>query len=640
MDRNQLIGALLLGLMFVGYMYYTMPSEEERIRHQQIRDSIAQIESQKLLEAEQVTKELEQKINGDPAQANALAASEKAINDSIKAVQIASQVGVFAGAARGEEEFITIENEKIILTLSTLGGRVASVELKDYQTHDSLPLMLFDKDSSDFVLNFYESRNRLIETNRLFFEPSKKSFALEGEDVKAISMRLFAGSKDQYLEYVYTLSGNSYVVDFDVNLVRLGNVVKSNQQSMVLDWGIHAPTKEKSIENERRTTTVFYKFKNDEVDYISETTSERINLVAKTDWIAFKQQYFSACIISEEGFASGSQVESKDMEGITNDYTKYLAASLELPFSNADAASIHLKFYFGPNHYQTLSELNIGLEEQIDLGWGLFGWVNEWMVIPVFNFLEGFDLGYGMIIFLLTLFIKLILFPITYKTYKSSAKMRVLKPEVDALNEKFKDAEPMKKQQATMTLYRQAGVNPMAGCVPMLIQMPILYAMFRFFPASIELRQEGFLWADDLSSYDSVYDLGFSIPFYGDHVSLFTLFMAASTFLYSKYNMQMTMSSGPQAQQMKIMMYFMPVMLLGFFNSYSSGLSYYYFLANIISVIQQLVIKKWFIDEDAIHRKIEENKKKPPKKKSKFQNRLEDMAKQRGYQSPKAKKKR
>ena len=309
-----------------------------------------------------------------------------------------------------------------------------------------------------------------------------------------------------------------------------------------------------------------------------------------------------------------------------------MRANTSIPFEGNQFA---MQFYLGPNHYQTLKKMDIGMESQIELGWPIIRWVSTLIIIPTFNFLNNYIANYGIIILLLTIFIKMLLIPITYRNYKSSAKMKLIKPELDAINKKYEKKDALEKQQATMALYRKTGVSPFAGCIPMLIQMPILFAMFRFFPSSIELRQESFLWADDLSSYDSVLELGFNIPFYGSHVSLFAILMAISVFLYSKFNMNtpgMGAGGGMQAQQMKLMMYLMPFMMLFFFNSSSSGLSYYYFAANMISILQQVVIKKYFINEKALLAKIEANKQKAKNpKKSGFQKRLEDMAKQRGY---------
>ena len=630
MDRNQVIGFLLMGALFIGYMFYNQPTREELERKKRTQDSIAalQIDTSETINSEIVEEAKTSEIKPAVEASDSLTI----LKDSLKRIQQVNLLGNFANAAEGKNQAFTLENEKLKITLHSLGGRVASVELKEYQTHDSLPLLVFDADSSDFSINFFQDK-KSIRTNELFFIPVSKSQQVSGEEVASFTMRLPTDEKDKYIDFIYNLSGNSYELSYTIKAVGLEDMIEDNSRELGLHWSVHALSKEKNIETERSTTTIFFKYFEDEVDYISERNSERIPLVAKTRWVAFKQQYFSAAIINDSGFDKiDADVETRDLVDISSKYTKYMAANLTVPFSLEEKNKATMRFYFGPNHYQTLKSLDIDLQDQIDLGWGIFGWVNEYLVIPVFNFLDGFNLNYGIIILLLTLFIKLILFPFTYKTYMSSAKMKVLKPEIDELNEKHKNDDPLKKQQATMALYRKAGVNPLAGCLPMLFQMPILYAMFRFFPASIELRQEPFLWATDLSTYDSIYDLGFSIPFYGDHISLFTLLMAASTFLYTKYNTQMSMSSGPQAQQMKIMMYFMPVMLLGFFNNYSAGLSYYYFLANIVSVAQQLIIKTWFVDEEAILKQIELNKKKPQSgKKSAFQKRLEDMAKKRGY---------
>ena len=355
--------------------------------------------------------------------------------------------------------------------------------------------------------------------------------------------------------------------------------------------------------------------------------------------MAFKQQFFSAVLISETGFSmDNAQAETIELEDPR--YTKGMATQLTMEFDNGRDPSFPFQFYLGPNHYQTLASLEIGLEDQIDLGWTIFGVVNRWLVIPVFNFLDEYTgFSYGIIILVLTLLIKLLLFPLTWKNYVSSARMKALKPEIDEINERMKDKDAVAKQQATMTLYRQAGVNPMAGCIPMLLQLPILYAMFRFFPASIELRQESFLWAQDLSTYDAIVTWTAQIPiiseWYGNHISLFTVLMAVSTFFYSKYNMDMAGGGGnAQMPQMKMMIYFMPFMLLVMFNDFSAGLSYYYLTANVVSMLQQFVIKRFFINEDAIRAKIQNNKKKT-KKKSSFQKRLEKMAKDRGLQSPK-----
>jgi YidC/Oxa1 family membrane protein insertase len=637
MDRNSIVGFTLIALILIGYTYFTAPTEAEKQKYQRTRDSIAQVELLKQQEVEQVISEKGTSASNQNTEVVSSIQEEIAsLPDSAKTKKLNDAFGDFGEAALGNDENIVLENDKIILTLSNKGGKPVSVELKEYKTYSGEPLTLFDKDSSKFNFNFFY-QNRLINTDELYFESSETSVSITGDQDKSVSLKLFAGSPNKYIEFIYGLKGNDYMIDFDVKLVGLEEVLVKNNNELAFNWNLKAPSKEKGKEPQYAATTVFYKYVDDEVDYISETSDDKQELEASTKWVSFKQQFFSASVIADKSFDKvNGMLETKKLEG-SKKYTKFLAADLTLVFERELDPSFGMQFYFGPNHYQTLDAYNLKLEEQIDLGWGIFGWVNEYLIIEVFNFLDGFNLNYGIIILLLTVFIKMLLSPLTYKNYLSSAKTRVLKPEIDELNAKFRDGDAMKKQQATMSLYRQAGVNPMAGCVPMILQFPILIAMYRFFPASIELRQESFLWADDLSSYDSIFDLGFSIPFYGDHVSLFTILMAISTMLYTKYNSQTaSMGGGMQAQQMKIMMYIMPIFFLGFFNNFSAGLSYYYFLANVISMVQQWVIKKFFIDEDAIHRKIQENKKKPKaQKKSKFQQRLEDMAKQRGYNPPK-----
>ena len=376
-------------------------------------------------------------------------------------------------------------------------------------------------------------------------------------------------------------------------------------------------------------STIYYKYSDDDVDFISERKDESDDLKTKVKWISMKQHFFTQVLIADNSFDKPTHIETlAGKEG--EDFVKQMKASFTIPYSHLPNESFGMQFYFGPNHYKTLEKIGFNLEKQIPLGWGIFGWVNRYIVIFIFNFLSGFNLNYGIIILILTLVIKIMLLPLTFKAYQSQAKMKVLKPEIEEIQGKFKE-EPMKLQQEMMGLYKKAGVSPLGGCLPMLLQFPILIAMFRFFPQSIELRQQSFLWAHDLSTYDSIMDLPFTIPFYGNHVSLFTLLMTISTLLITWVNSQTTVTN----PQMKWMMYLMPIVFLGVFNSYSSGLSYYYFLANTISIGQQYLFKA-FVDEDAIHKKIQENKKRPASQsKSKFQQRLEAMAKQKGVKLPK-----
>jgi YidC/Oxa1 family membrane protein insertase len=401
----------------------------------------------------------------------------------------------------------------------------------------------------------------------------------------------------------------------------------------VLNWNDNLKRQEKSRNMERMTSTIYYKYAADKVDYLSETKDEEKYLKnEKIKWLSFKQQFFTATIIADNFFAE-PKFRTQTLPG-GNHYLKTMYAEVGVPFTPKDANAVSMSLYFGPNKYYNLRKYKANLEEQIPLGWGFFllAWINIYAVIPVFTFFGNFGWNYGIIILILTILLKIILFPIAFKTYKSSAKMRVLKPDIDELTKKFtKKEDALKKQQATMELYKKAGVNPMAGCIPLLLQMPILIAMFRFFPSSIELRQQGFLWATDLSSYDSIWTFpgGFTIPYYGDHVSLFALLMTISSIFYTKLNDQMMGSTQQQMPGMKTMMYLMPVMFLFWFNDYSSGLSYYYLLANLLTFAQIYIIRAT-IDEKKLHAQIEANKKKIVKKSS-FQKRLEDMAKKRGY---------
>ncbi|MBI4648829.1 MAG: membrane protein insertase YidC, partial [Bacteroidia bacterium] len=385
---------------------------------------------------------------------------------------------------------------------------------------------------------------------------------------------------------------------------------------------------------ENQYTAIYYKFYGDEVENLSESASDdEENISTKLSWIAYKQQFFSSFLIANSSF-NNAMLKQTDLP-LSDKYLKKFSANIGIPFSETEQDSIGMRFYFGPNRYNILTDYDLDMERIIPLGWGFFlmQWINRFAVIPVFNFLEGFIENYGIIILILTILLKIVLFPIAYKSYVSTAKMRVLKPQVDEINKKIPKEKTIERQQEVMKLYKRAGVNPMGGCIPMLLQFPILIAMFRFFPASIELRQKSFLWADDLSSYDSILNLPFTIPFYGNHVSLFCLLMTASTIIYT-WLQQSTSAQTTQMPGMKLMMYMFPVMFLFMFNSYSSGLSYYYLLANLLTFAQMAIIKRFFIDDEAVLKKLEEAKNKPIKK-SRWQERLEKFAKNRGYKLPK-----
>jgi len=540
--------------------------------------------------------------------------------------------GAFSAAASGEDRFITLENNKVELKISLKGGKVYSARLKEYYTYDSRPLILFSGDSTIFGFNFFTVDNRAIQTNNLYFTPSGKQQRYIAETgPQSIVLRLMA-EDEKYIEYKYTLEPDNYMVDFDVTFKSMDGIVAQNINSLTLDWRIYLPQQEKGRQNEDNYTTIKYKYFQDEVDQLrlrSNKETDQTDITTKLSWVAFQGQFFSSVLISNEFFINGL-VSSTKLPG-SEKYLRYLTSELGVPFNPAASTALSMKMYYGPNHITTLRKEGLDLEELVFLGRNIIGWINRFIIIPIFNWLDNYIGNYGIIILILTIIIKVVLFPLTFKSYQSQARMKVLKPQVDELAKKFpKKEDALKKQQATMDLYKRAGINPMGGCLPTLLQMPILFAMFRFFPVSIELRQESFLWATDLSTYDSILSLPFKIPMYGDHVSLFTLLMTASTIL----TMKMTSSSPGQDQPgMKAMMYMMPVMFMLILNNFSAGLTYYYFLANILTFIQNWVSGK-FIDEKAVLARLEENRKKPVKR-SKWQQRLEAAAKQRGIKPPK-----
>lgn len=621
MDRNSLIGLLLIGATLIGWLYWMSPSEEQRAKMQKQQDSLLAIQK---VEAIKAKADSISKTTVADSLTISQTTTDTAVTLSDSALQVIKQknYGAFANAADGQNNTITIENELIKVNIETRGARISSVELKNYKTHLGLPLVLFDADSSKQSLLFIAG-TKAFSTDSFFFQPLGTSFSVHENDSASIALRLFAGNPNKYIEYVYSLKGNSYNVKYNINFVGMNDVIATNTGYMTLNWAMKIPSQEKSIPNQQAASTVYFKYTKDDVDYITETSDETQSLSNKIKWIAFKQQFFASVLIADTEF-DPSSISSNHIR-YPSAYIKNFTSDIVIPY-NTGNEKVGMKFYFGPTQYNILKKQGESLEGLVPLGWGIFGWVNKFIVIPIFKWLGNLNLNYGIIILILTIIIKLILFPIAYKTYLSSAKMRVLKPEIDEIDKKLgKDADPLKKQQAKMQLYKRAGINPMAGCVPLLLQMPILIALFKFFPASIELRQQAFLWAEDLSTYDSILDLSFNIPFYGDHVSLFTLLMTVSTILYTYSNSQL-MSGNEQMPGMKIVMYLMPIMFLGIFNSYSAGLSYYYFLANMITFGQTFIMRR-FVDEDELHRKIQENKKKPVKVSS-FQQKLEKMAKE------------
>jgi YidC/Oxa1 family membrane protein insertase len=637
MDRNALTGLLLIGLLLIGYTWYSAPSEDE-IAAQKAAKEQAAIEADKSDEAAAAQpfatdanlsdpKNLAEVPSLDSTALSTLALQEQAM--------LSAKYGAFATASKGEEELITIKNEQFELTFSNKGGVPVAVRLLKYDAYNGDPLYLFREGNHSLGYRFVYPSLGEFKTSDFYFEsPVVSKTEIIGDDELKLTYTL-STDDGRRLENIWTIQGDTYDVGFETRSYDMGGIITD----AYLVWELAADHIEKSIDAERNNSTIFFKEVESGRDYLSETGEDDESLSSNFEWIAFKQNFFSLILMQpdpEQGgtafapFGKNTLFESRPFaeETGSDSLTQYYFA--ELPIG-ADMA-FKARLFMGPNDYKTLRSYGMETDKIINLGWGIFGWVNMFLVIPIFDWLQGTGMSYGIIILILTVIIKMLLGPLTWKNYLSSAKMRVLKPEIDELNEKNKDADPMKKQQATMELYRKTGVSPFAGCLPMVVQLPILYAMFRFFPNAIQLRHEPFLWADDLSSYDSIATLPFSIPAYGDHVSLFTLLMAASTFIYTMFNSSnMPTTSQPGMPNMKVIMYIFPFMMIFFFNAFASSLSYYYFLANLTSILQMVFIKRFLIDEDKIRAKIAENKKKRGKlTKSKFQQKLENMAKQRG----------
>jgi len=641
MDKNTITGLALIFVILITFSYFNKPSESDIEAAKRQRDSIVQVEAAKAQQAEVEAKAasatLQAKVTNPPSDSAGIAGVE---ND------LKNLYGVFSESVKGTEKFITLENNLMKVRVSTKGGKIYSVELKGYKRYNGKPLVLFEGDKNRFGLNFF-SQNKSIQTDLFFFTPSvadtiltvsgavvskgkegREKFNKEGkQDSKSLTMLLDAGNGVS-VAYVYTLRHNSFMVGFDIRTAGLKKVMGANSDYINFAWTQEMPRQEKvSKFGEDNYATTYFKYYKDNVDKIATAKSETKALTTKVEWVSFKTLFFSSVLIADKAFLNG-QVSTKVRGDKDSTYVSDMTADLTIPLDNSGSESFAARFYFGPNQYNTLKQYDIKLDDELALGWTIIGWVNKYIIIPAFDFLRRYIGNFGVIILLLTIYVKLIIAPFTYKSYISQAKMRLLKPEIEEIQKKFGDDKKMESQQATMALYKKAGVNPMGGCLPMLFQMPILVSMFYFFPISIELRQQSFLWAHDLSTYDSILTLPFVVPFgFGSHVSLFCLLMTVTNILYVKYNNEMSAAGTQQMPGMKTMMYLMPVMFLFIFNSYASGLSLYYFLSLVFTFVQMWIFKR-LINEDAIHAQLKA-KQKMPVVKSKFTARLEEMAKQR-----------
>lgn len=625
MNKNTVIGLALAALILFGFTWYNAKQNEQLVAQQRTADSLYRAQHP---------------IAQNQVPVLPLTAEEQAVAEENKhQAQINHYGQELVDARNGEPKTIVVENDLLKLTFLNKGAKLVAAEVKDYKKYGGAPLQLIADGSAVFDLSTFIKKdyNQVeIHTGEYYFStdaPEMITFT-EGEMLKELRMRLNI-APDAYMEYVYTIPKDNYMIGFTVNFVGMREMM-ANQSGFSIDWALIAPQNEKGYKNENMYTSVYYRYPGEKApESLSagkESNTERVN--TKIDWVAFKQQFFSLIFIARDDFSNAvlgySDRNSKDGSGNIKDFN----ANVSVPYY-PNVTGYEFDFYLGPNKYSLLKKYDQALERLVPLGgWGI-GWVNRWIVIPVFDSLSNFIGNYGLIILLLTVFIKLLIFPLTYKTYLSQAKMRLLKPEIDEINKKFpKKEDAMKKQQATMALYKKAGVSPMGGCLPLLIQFPILIAMFRFFPSSIELRQEHFLWAEDLSSYDSILQLPFNIPFYGDHVSLFTLLMAAALLVSSSISYNQTSGMNTQMPGMKFMMlYLMPVMLLVWFNNYAAALSWYFLLSNLITIGQNYLMRR-FVNDKKLHDKMKSNAKKP-RKKSKWQERYEDMLKAQQQQARK-----
>ena len=623
-DINTIIGFVLMAGIMLWWLYTSQPTPEELEAEKNKTEQVQEETTKTNIESTEIV---------------------EPVTDSLAIENAKTKLGAFAYSATlpsSTTNETVLENNLLKLTISNKGGQIKEALIKKYVTYDSLPLYMIKDNNASFYINFGTTDNRILNTKDLYFEPT---LTTNGNN-QVLSMKLKV-SNDKYLEYRYEMKPDAYMVDFNVRSQGLNDVINTSQQ-LNLDWNLEGYRHEKSIRYENQQTQLYYEKGDEDIDYLSMGKDDDAE-EDDVNWVAFKQHFFSSILISEQGFekaqlTSKSLVENEDIDTI---YTKAFNLKAPLAFKGGEL-NYNMNWYIGPNDYQILKQYDRNIKEITNLGWGIFGFINRTIFIPVFNFLKGFIGNYGFIIILLTIVVRIIMSPLVYKSYLSSAKMKVLKPEMDEINAKYPGKEnAMKRQQEIMAVQSQAGVSPLSGCVPALLQMPVFFALFRFFPSNIDLRQKGFLWADDLSAYDSIFKLPFKIPLYGDHVSLFPILASIAIFFYMKMTQSQQMNMQPPTQEgmpdmqkmMKMMMYISPFMMLIFFNMYASGLSLYYFVSNLLTITIMLVIKNFILDEEKIHAKIQQNKLKP-KKESKFKQRLNEAMKQAQEQQAKQQKRK
>ncbi|CAM3480758.1 Membrane protein insertase YidC [Flavobacterium longum] len=625
-DRNSIIGFILIFGIMMWIMFMNAPDEKQ----------VAAEKAKK----EQVAKE--EKIRNASIK-SAITAVDTTFKDSAQMAKLKATLGAFAYSgtlASAKEGYTVLENSLIKLKIANKGGYISEATLKQFTKFEKGSgqlVELVNKNNAQLNLKLKTNDNRVLDTKELYFEPT---LTQSGKD-QILTMRLKAGA-NEFLEYKYVLKPENYMLDFNIRSQGLAKVLNTSSPTE-LNWGMKTFRNEKSISYENRYTEINYQYEDGKHDYVSAGSNQEED-IEKPTYVAFKQHFFTSILMTEKPLAS-AKLYSNDLtnnEKHDSTFTKEMRMTAPLAFSGGEL-DYKMNWYYGPTDYNILKKYDRGLERIISLGWGIFGWINRWIFIPLFGLISSY-FAYGIAIILFTLLIKLLMSPITYKSFLSQAKMKVLRPEMAELNEKFKK-DPMKRQQETMALYSKAGVNPMAGCIPALIQLPFMYASFQFFPAAIELRQKSFLWADDLSSFDAIYHLPFTIPVYGNHVSLFPILASIAIFIYMKMTTgDQAMAQPPQegmpdmAKIMKVMIYLSPIMMLLFFNNYGSGLSLYNFISNLVTIGIMIVIKKYVVDEKKIHAQIQENKLKP-KKQSKFQAKMQELMEQAEAQKAAQKKK-
>lgn len=614
LDVNSLIGFGLIFVILIYMFYINQPTPEE-------------LAAKELADREAAAAQ-EQPSDAQNASYGASNNNSQELNpsDSTAVAAYKSNLGAFS-YTQIVSGTTTLENEWLTVGVSNQGGQVVLAQNKKYKTYDSVPLYLIKDGNAAFNISFTTQDNRIVQTKDLYFEPSKTS----NEQGEVLSLKAKV-SESEYLLFEYSLPEEGYMLDFKIKSVGLSGFFKPTQNPQ-LEWNLKTIRHSKSVQYENRYTRLNYKFEEDKLDKLSDSSDDEATEQA-VEWVSYRQHFFSTILAFSPALTSASFKTTNLVkeESKTTAYTKIYEtkAPLELVGGVLD---YDMNMYLGPTDVKELAKFpELGLEDSIPFGWGIFGWINRYVFTPAYTFLSSY-LPYGIAIIVMTILVRLLMSPVTYKSYLSQAKMKVLKPEITEINDKFKD-NAMKKQQETMKLYNKAGVNPMSGCVPALIQMPIFYALFMFFPTSFALRQKSFLWADDLSSYDTIFELPFSIPFYGDHVSLFPILASLAIFFYMMMTTGQNMPSQPGMPNMKFILYLSPVMMLIFFNSYASGLSLYYFVSNLITIFIMLAIKNFILDDDKIHARIQANKEKP-KKEGKFQSKMREIMEQAEAQKKK-----